>query len=182
MIESSTILRRLENTQKRLKNIDSADSTAALVAEVNDRISILIGYKDTEVDNQSLDGWENIKLGNTPLLTAKIIYQLDRCEDLLNYLEEDHTRITSKRKVSNNLLYPTIGEAIVGRLFAALVYFRGRIFNYEVKCNSPTLREILYLKCPFWLEPFARWILPKRRPEWSYRPKIKIFFHSKKNN
>ena len=109
-------------------------------------------------------------LGCHPFKAADLLYHLDRCEELIHALMDDNPPSINASSPVRTLLYPTIAEAILGFIFAIVSNLKGRLYRYRVKCDSPSLREIMFLYCPRGVEPVVRRLLPRKRPDWSYNP------------
>ena len=118
-------------------------------------------------------GCKNHPLGYAPHFTTMIFFRLDRCEELLNSLENCQQNSLLQKFNPEHLLYPSIIVTVIRRLFSILLYLRGHFLKYSVNYDNPTIREIIYLKSPFWLEYFFRQLLPKSRSRWSYSPNKK---------
>jgi len=167
MTTHSFIDKRTKNIRKRLEHLTLAIQTPSGLTEIEERLVQVDDLVAAMPSCVEPSGAECHLLEHFPFLTTKILFHLDCCEELLNHLEQAMPGLSEKNATPETFLYPSVGETIVCRLFTVLIHLRARLFGYEVNPESPTLREILYLKSPFWLEPFLRRLLPKRRPKWS---------------
>jgi hypothetical protein len=172
-IQEEKILMHHENSHiDRLNKIIQKTAQLQTVGDESKEImQNIINIHNLMADQHSIKepgGNANHPLGWAPHLTTKILYYLDRCEVLLRNMEDCDGEPRKNIIDPEHLLYPTISETILRRIFSVLLYIRGRILKYSVDYDHPTFREILYLKSPIWLEPFIRQILPKRRWRWSY--------------
>lgn len=165
-----TIRKRSEDIGKRLSNMSGERADSMYIREIEERIEQVALLSSAFPGCQESDGLECSPMECSPFLTAKILFHLDRCEEIIIGLDKSGFGMNREKAEPEELLYPSIGEAIWGRIFAFLVYIRARVGQYEADCQCPTVREILYLKSPFWLAPLVRILLPRKRPRRSYYP------------
>ena len=171
MQSEDAIRQRLEKANCRTANFPKADPLPLELSEVREIVCEVQRLLEERSCEQEPGGDESHPLGYMPHLTSRILFKLDRCEELLDSLESKQQENYEKIGDPESLLYPSVADTIWRRLFAILLYLRGYSTKCAVDYNQPTLREILYLKSPFWLEPITRTILPRKRPRWSYYPK-----------
>jgi len=171
MQSEDSIRHRLENVICRVDNLYNNDPVSFELPEIRQCISeVQRLFRERSCKRGSGEDTSH-PFGHKPHLTSRILFNLDRCEELLDSLESNQQEIYEKSRDPESLLYPSVADTIWRRIFAILLYFRGCITKCAVDYNQPTLREILYLKSPFWLDPLIRKILPRKRPRWSHYPK-----------
>lgn len=164
MTEPNAIQQRVKNIRNQLRHFAASPLVFSVVEEVEKHLAKIISIEARALDTQEQESHQAKchPLGPDPFLTAKMLFHLDRCEELLKVLDGNASQLGDKTNTRERLLYPTMGEAIILRLFSFLVHIRGCLLGYETNCQSPTLREMLYLKGPYWLEPFLRRFLPNK--------------------
>jgi hypothetical protein len=72
-------------------------------------------------------------------------------------------------------VYPTLTQTLVRRVLAIVLYARARVRRLPAEYDVPTLRELIYLKCPWWLRALTGLMLPRHRPRWSHEPRSSRF-------
>lgn len=143
-------------------------SSDLLLGEVRERLSRVEEMLTVREDSARATTSEGHPLGTHPYLCVQILFQLNRCEDLLSRFKTESKAGPDYPLDPTRLLYPSAVEALLMRVFSFLIYCRGRALNYDACYDTPLLREILYLKSPFWLSPFLSLFLPRSRRDWRY--------------
>jgi len=172
-----SIRKRSEDIREQLGQISNQLKVSIPAREIEERLAQVADLAAAFSDCQECDRSEWSPLEHSPLLTAKILFHLDRCEELLRDLDKPERGEERRSNEPEALLYPSLGEAILCRIFALLVYFRARFLRYDADYQAPTFREIFYLRSPSWLEPLTRMVLPRKRAEWSYHRKTDVSDH-----
>lgn len=170
MTTLKSIRTRSEDINKRLSRVSIERADSISIREIKERLEQIAQLSAAFPECQGSAGLEWSPMEFSPFLTAKVLFHLDRCEELIIELDKTGSGMSGEKADPEVLLYPSIGEAIWGRIFALLVCFRAWVGQYEAECQCPTVREILYLKSPLWLEPLMRILLPRKRPRRSYYP------------
>ena len=155
------IIRSRKIAIKEALNNSSIFSESSLwIIEIQERFSLLEDLEASLAKEFQKDGSDSENLALDSSLCTWIQFHLDRCEALL----ESHAQYSSDKLLkdhTNDLLYARLPEILLSKVFAFLLRIRGRILSYETNFECLKLREYIYLKSPFWLEPLLRWMLPE---------------------
>ncbi|MFH0825002.1 MAG: hypothetical protein V2B18_19795 [Pseudomonadota bacterium] len=164
MEPTTPLLKRLSDLQERLARLEPEPADSSRLSNVRDLLTQAEELHRSCLCPDESNGCAAHPLGSRPFITAKILFALDRAEDLLNGLLDPEPRPAESRAVNPvDLLYPSIGEAMLQRFFCFVSRLRGRLLGYRVDCRGPYVREYLYLKSPIILSPLFRRLLPSRR-------------------
>lgn len=147
----TVFMQRLNAVSSNLATVKGVSQEAKMEVEYRvERVrSLLSCYRHTSNTHP---------LGRDPFLTAQILFELDRCECLL----EQDVPCLVKEPVAISRLW----VAVLRRVIAFLVFVRGRLRGYLACYDSPMLIEILYYSSPAWLLPIIHRLLPTRRRQW----------------
>ena len=157
--------------ESRLERLHALVGPEPETAELRRRMAEVARLVERMREDREPGGSAAHPLGHAPFAAIDALYQLDRCEVLLEKTTAPESPQAAAEAASDRLVYPSLGKTAFRRFIATLLYVRGRLFRRAVNYDPPTLREMLYLKCPVWLGPFFWLLLPRKRPRWSYAPK-----------
>jgi hypothetical protein len=160
--------KKLEQIRRSLEAGFCRSPHDPLLNDVRERVNIVEGMLVGQGPFCNDMGSDSHPLGKNPLATVHVQFHLNRCQDLLLRFESSSVSLSEKPLKTTRLLYPTIAETLRMRVFAVLIYWRARIVKYPACYDTPMLRELLYLKSPFWLSPILKIVLPKRRRQWHH--------------
>ena len=144
----SIFLSRLKTVMDKTKSIEHIPQQAKM--EIEHRLKLIESLLATYLPSLS-----SHPLGDAPFLSARIMFELDRCECLLEYNEP--------LKVEEPLLPFRFWVTVLRRTITFLLYARGRLLGYYAFYDTPMLIEILYLKSNAWNVPIIYRLLPKKR-------------------
>jgi len=144
-----------------MQRLTVISSNLAAVKGVSQEAKVEVEYRVERIRSLLSCYWQTSNthpLGRDPFLAAEILFELDRCECLL----EQDVPCLVKEPAAISCLW----IAVLRRVIAFLVFVRGRLRGYLACYDSPMLIEILYYSSPAWLLPIIHRLLPMRRRHW----------------
>ena len=162
-----TIRLRKTDIQKAINASAASFPSSSWVSEIEERLSMLETLETTITKEFEEAMTAEEVLSANPLLYNRMLFHLDRCETLLE-MSPCRPNEKPEKEITELLLWPRLQEVLICRLFAFLINLRGRICRYDTGFMSLHLREYIYLKVPHLFEPFARWMLPRRKSKFRY--------------
>ena len=166
------IYSRLEGLKRRIETFRSHVSSFDELAEAEKLCREADRLLPERERTSEASGHRSHPLGQTPFLNTKILFLLNRAEQLLESADATNSSLFNGRPVSSeNLIYPSIKDSVARTVIAWLVHRKGLRDRRTALYDQPTLIEVLYLRVPSYLEPIVRRLLPKKRHMWEFRPK-----------
>ena len=156
------LLLRKRTIHKKFDKSSFSSPYSSMVMETRERLNLLETFETVLAQEANKNQSDNFNLMEGSLVYSKTLFNMDRCESLLENYEQRSDK-SPKKDFTKSFLYPNIREVLLYRVISVLIKIRGWIFKYETKFESTRLSEYIYLKSPFLLEPVLRLILFKKR-------------------
>lgn len=154
---------RYQEVASRVSAIDDCTSRFFERTELMDCVSTVERLLNERAGSKENGGSESHPLGNTPHLNTKILFYLDRCEILLTALESSESSSPRDQVDPELLIYSSFHAVLLRRFYALLVHCRKYVFGPCLSYEAPSLMELLYLKCPAWMEPIFSVFISRRQ-------------------
>lgn len=151
MLADDSIKHRIEQIRQQIKNIDFSQIDVCVCNEINMRVNMAGRMLEEEMKNS--------KSSDSSLILELVMFNLDRCEELLHSFSINHH--SAKKMTCKDWLYPTLWESVIEYFFSRIVNIRGHFLGYKTGSDTFGIRNVLYIKSPSWLEPILRRFLPK---------------------
>ncbi|MFH2046100.1 MAG: hypothetical protein ABIK92_13235 [Pseudomonadota bacterium] len=152
MQANDLIKHRIEQIRQRIETYDFSQTDACVCNEINMRICTADSILEEKMENGNSN--------DSPLSLELIMFNLDRCEELLLY-SFSINHYGGEKLTCKDWLYPTLWESVIEYFFSRIVNIRGHLLGYKTGSDTFGIRNVLYVKSPFWLEPIMRQFLPK---------------------
>ncbi len=90
-------------------------------------------------------------MGTDAFLVTRILYKLERCENLLRLLEEPRKDSQHTTDVCGQFVFPTIRQGMLFSFFRIVLSLRGQIRKNADACDWPRFGEVLSMRLPYWV-------------------------------
>ncbi len=166
--------RRVTSVSNRLQAAKESGGKYEVVQTIERAVDEINRLLCERINVTEASGHSAHPLGETPFLNTKILYLLNRAEQLLDVSEGRTSSLVNGRTASSeDLIFPSVRDSVARKVFAWVLCRKGLWNGISVMYDHPGPFEALYLKVPRFLEPFARKLLPKKRRIWAYRQRKK---------